>query len=187
MPLITVLLPVYQSNPEQLALSVASVLFAESCDLELVVGLDGAASPRLLQVLEQMISTSAKRMRMLSLPKQGLVGTLNDLIDSSDSQYIARQDADDLSLPLRFRRQQDAMDEDLSRGFCGTQICRCDDQLRPHRHQRRYPTRFRNRTPKLDATSLVISGFALQGSSRSRGLAALCGPLASGCALIQSW
>lgn len=144
MPLISVLLPVYRAHPAQLALSAASVVLSENRDLELVVGLDGAAEPATLAVLETLMATSAVPVRVLELPRQGLVGTLNALIDSSDSRYIARQDADDFSLPLRFTRQHEALEEDPRSGFCGTQICRCDGELRPRRSQRRYPIRLRS-------------------------------------------
>lgn len=143
MPQISVLLPVYRADPAQLALSMASVLLSGIDDLELVVGLDGSAEPELLEVLEPMTGGGAVPVRVLQLPKQGLVGTLNALIDASDSRYIARQDADDLSLPLRFSRQRQALEANPASGFCGTQICRCNHQLQPYRHQRLYPIRLR--------------------------------------------
>jgi glycosyltransferase EpsE len=143
MPQISVLLPVHKANPAQLALSMASVMLSESDDLELVVGLDGSAEPDLLDVLETIMASGAVPVRVLALPRRGLVGTLNALIDASDSRYIARQDADDFSLPLRFTRQQQALAGDPSSSFCGTQICRCDPQLHAYRHQRRYPISLR--------------------------------------------
>lgn len=143
MPLISVLLPVYRANPDHLALSIASVILSACDDLELVVGLDGPAPRELLDVLDTALLHSIVPIRLLTLPRQGLVGTLNALIEFCDSPYIARQDADDFSLPLRFSRQYQALESDRLNGFCGTQICRCDSQLRPRAQQRRYPIKLR--------------------------------------------
>ena len=106
MPLISVLLPVYKASSVHLLLSIASVVLSSRQDLELVVGFDGPAEQDLIDVVTVATSCTDVKARMLMLPRQGLVGTLNALINASDSEYIARQDADDFSLPMRFVRQQ---------------------------------------------------------------------------------
>lgn len=51
---------------------------------------------------------------------RGLVDTLNIGIDLAQGEYIARMDADDISLPERFTRQVAFMDTHPDVGACGT-------------------------------------------------------------------
>jgi glycosyltransferase EpsE len=170
MALISVLLPVYCVKAEHLALSIASVMLSACDDLELLVGLDGPAQADLHEALDLMLVNARFHTRVLTLPRQGLVSTLNALIDASDSSYIARQDADDYSLPLRFSRQCQALESDRVNGFCGTQVCRCDAQLRPRVLQRNYPTALRGQLAyaslfnnPIAHPSLMLRRSALQG------------------------
>jgi glycosyltransferase EpsE len=170
MPFISVLLPIYGSDPSQLLSSIASVMLSDFCDLELIVGLDGPAEDKLLNVLDAVSRSSKTPIRVLTLPRQGLVGTLNSLVDASDSAYVARQDADDFSLPLRFARQVEALQSDQESGFCGTQICRCDSELKPRFRQRRYPTTLRGQLAyaallnnPIAHPSLMVRRSALEG------------------------
>lgn len=143
MPLISVLLPVYGASARHLSASIASILHNNCADIELVVGFDGDPGRLLAQTVEKFDRCHARKVKVLKLPRKGLVSTLNALVEASDSKYIARQDADDISLPSRLSRQQQVMDADCELGFCGTQIKRCDQCLKPFIFQRRYPTEFR--------------------------------------------
>lgn len=167
---ISVLLPVYRPDPSQLAVSLASLMLSDCADLELVVGLDGPAETEVLNILDAASTNTTLPFRILTFPRQGLVGTLNSLVDVSDSDYWARQDADDFSLPLRFKRQVQALQSDRGSGFCGTQICRCDARLKPRRWQRRYPTTFRGQLAyaallnnPIAHPSLMVRRRALEG------------------------
>lgn len=143
MPLISILMPVYRGSACHLSASISSVLRSRCVDFELVVGFDGDPSRLLAQAVEKFDICHSRKVKVLKLPRKGLASTLNALIEASDSKYIARQDADDISLPSRLCRQLQVMDADCELGFCGTQIKRCDQFLKPFRFQRRYPIEFR--------------------------------------------
>ena len=52
----------------------------------------------------------------------GIVKTLNKGIDLVDTEYIARMDADDISLPNRLQKQVEFMDSHPKVGVCGTWV-----------------------------------------------------------------
>lgn len=140
MPRLSILLPVYRANQQYLRESIASIRVSAPIDSEILVGLDGPCNKDISETLEQLQSIKGGPViNVLGLPRRGLVETLNTLIEKSDSQWIARQDADDISLPNRFSLQLEAMESKAATAFCGTQICRCDAEMRPFTVQRSYP------------------------------------------------
>jgi glycosyltransferase involved in cell wall biosynthesis len=142
-PQTSIILPIYRAEPAHLAAALAGLQMAALPDSEVLIGLDGpcpGAIETLLNRAQQQHKTG--QWRVLQLPKRGLVSTLNALLEASDSAYIARHDADDFSLPDRFQRQLEALEARPDAAFCGTQITRCDANLRPLTRQRSYPTSF---------------------------------------------
>lgn len=136
-------MPVYQTEVSQLAESIASLLITAPEDSEIHIGLDGPLSNEGLQLLAKMEKNHGfSRLRVTHFPRQGLVATLNGLIERSDCRYLARQDSDDICLPNRLKQQWMALEERPTYGFCGTQITRCDERLYPNQRQRFYPKSF---------------------------------------------
>ena len=140
---LAILLPIYEADSRHLRASIASLIIGAPEDSEVVIGLDGPCSDINIKVIEkaQELRPSLK-LTILGLKRQGLANTLNQMIERSDSKWIARQDADDYSIPTRFTRQINALEQRPDYCFCGTQITRCDENLRPRDRQRHYPTRF---------------------------------------------
>ena len=142
---IAILVPVYQADREQFSASMASVSIAAPVDSEIIIGLDGPCAEDIYMVIERCSrARSNLKITTLELVHSGLAKTLNTLIEHSDSRWIARQDADDYTFPTRFTHQMNALEEQQEYAFCGTQITRCSNNLRPNKRQRRYPTTFRN-------------------------------------------
>src|SRR5437016_3101798 len=101
LPRIAVVLPVY--NAEQyIGAAITSVLAQTFTDFELVVIDDGSED----RTGEVLTGFSDPRLRVLRFPEnRGLVSALNAGIRESASEFIARMDADDICMPLRFERQ----------------------------------------------------------------------------------
>jgi GT2 family glycosyltransferase len=106
MPRLSVLMPAF--NAEQtIASAVLSTLRNLPRDSELVV-LDDASSDNTLLILER-ISAEDSRLVVHSEPQNlGAAGALRKLLGETDSDFIARMDADDLVLPGRFALQMAA-------------------------------------------------------------------------------
>jgi glycosyltransferase involved in cell wall biosynthesis len=100
-PLVTVLLAVHDGEP-YLRAALASVLGQTVSDLELLVVDDASAdgTPELLAGLED------SRVRVLRNDEQrGLAASLNRGFEEARGAYVARMDADDVSMPRRLELQ----------------------------------------------------------------------------------
>ena len=117
-PLISVILPAFNSAP-YLSKAIESILSQTFGDFELLVIYD-ESSDQTLQIIEDYL-TKDGRIRLIFGRKARLVGALNQGLDFSKGQFIARMDADDFSLPTRFEKQLQQMDI-AKLDFCGSNI-----------------------------------------------------------------
>jgi glycosyltransferase involved in cell wall biosynthesis len=73
---------------------------------EVVVVQDGPVSPEVEAVLDDLMASSPVPLRLVELPENaGLAAALSAGLDACRNDVVARQDADDVSLPERFARQ----------------------------------------------------------------------------------
>lgn len=78
--------------------------------------LDGSAA------VVAAIAASDRRVRLLRGPARGIVGALGHALEHCAGSYVARMDADDLSLPGRIREAAARLDQDPSLGAVAVQI-----------------------------------------------------------------
>lgn len=116
-PAVTVLMPVFNAAPF-LAEAVDSVLAQSYRDFELLIVDDGStdASAKILSGFHD------PRVRLVrNEANTGIVCSLNRGLKLAEgTRYIARMDADDISLPARLERQVAFMDAHPEVGVCGT-------------------------------------------------------------------
>lgn len=115
-PLVTVLMPVYNSE-RYVKQAIQSVLEQTCSDFELLVINDGSSDKS-----EQIIlSFDDKRIRYIKNEKNlGLITTLNKGLDMSKGKFIARMDADDIALPMRLERQSACLLDNPNIGILGS-------------------------------------------------------------------
>ena len=115
-PKVSVLMPVYNAAL-YLREAMDSILNQKFTDFEFLILNDGSTDTS-----EEIVeSYGDARIRYVKNKKNlGLVDTLNKGIDLARGMYIARMDADDISLPGRLARQVDFMDQNSDMGACGT-------------------------------------------------------------------
>ena len=106
-PRISVILPVRDAE-KTLAVAVESILGQTERNFELLVVDDGStdASLRILQEFAELDG----RIRVLSTVNPGIVEALNLGLAEARAPYLARMDADDVSLPERLGLQCDFLD-----------------------------------------------------------------------------
>ena len=114
---VSVVMAVYNGE-RYLEESVSSVLRQTFTDFELIVVDDGSTdgTPDLLARLSQEDS----RIIVICQEKRGLTRSLNRAISIAKGGYLARQDADDVSMPERFEHQVRYLDEHPPVGAVGT-------------------------------------------------------------------
>ena len=101
---ISVCMSVYNSQ-RYLAEAIESILSQTFRDFEFLI-LDDGSTDGSLDLLRYYAARDP-RVRLTSRPNQGLVASLNELVDQAKGEFIARMDADDVSLPERFEREVD--------------------------------------------------------------------------------
>jgi len=117
-PRVSVVMPVYNSE-KYLEEAVQSILGQTFPGFEFIILDDGSldSTPRLLT------DYAARDPRLIIhrfASNQGLASALNFGIHQARGEYIARMDADDVSLPERLEKQIDFMDAHSEVGVCST-------------------------------------------------------------------
>lgn len=103
-PVISVIISVFNGQ-ESLLASIRSLLSQTITDIEVIVVDDGStdSSGSIIKSLQN----SDNRITLIEQSNVGLTISLNRALTVAKGVYIARQDADDLSLPFRLEKQLD--------------------------------------------------------------------------------
>jgi glycosyltransferase involved in cell wall biosynthesis len=118
MPAISVAMPA-RNAADTLSRAIISLQRQTDGDWELVL-VDDASDDGTAAVAEQFAD---KRIRIVrNESQQGVGGSLNRALAAADSDYIARLDADDFSLPHRFEIQRAHLDAHPEIGVLGTRV-----------------------------------------------------------------
>jgi glycosyltransferase involved in cell wall biosynthesis len=122
LPRLSVLLPVYNAA-ESVARAVESILGQSFVDFEVIIVDDGSTDGS-GEILRQF---QDPRVRLSSRENRGLAESLNEALSSARGEFVARQDADDVSEPNRFQRQIDYLDRHPAVGLVGTNYVLVDE------------------------------------------------------------
>lgn len=106
---VSVLLPVYNAG-DTLAQAVESILNQTFADFELLI-IDDASTDNSAVVIRQYASQDSRIQPVFHEVNQGLTTTLNEGLKLAQSDYVARMDQDDESLPHRLQVQWDYLQE----------------------------------------------------------------------------
>jgi len=115
---LTLLMPVYNGE-KYLREAIDSILNQTYPDFEFLI-IDDGSTDRSYEIIS---SYQDSRIKLLKNSKNlGLIQTLNIGLENSDTEYIARMDCDDISLPQRLEKQIVFMDKNPSVGISGTWV-----------------------------------------------------------------
>ncbi len=123
---LTVLMSVYNSE-RFLAESVESILGQTFTDFEFVI-VDDGSSDGSREIIERYAALDSRIVVLANEENIGLTRSLNRGLDVARGHYLARQDADDVSLPQRLARQVEYLDRHLSTGLIcsGIEVIDCN-------------------------------------------------------------
>jgi glycosyltransferase involved in cell wall biosynthesis len=117
-PLVTVLMPVYNGG-EFLNQAIDSVLNQSYKNIEFLIINDGSTD----NSIQTINAYKDNRIRLINNDgNKGLVYSLNLGLKEAKGEYIARMDADDISLKERLEREVDFLMHNREIGICGTSI-----------------------------------------------------------------
>ncbi|WP_434290090.1 glycosyltransferase [Clostridium botulinum] len=105
---ISVVMPVYNSE-KYLNQSIESILTQTYKNFEFIIINDGSTDTS-LNIIKKYANAD-RRIKVISRENKGLVYSLNEGLSVSKGEYIARMDADDISLNKRFEKQVNILDK----------------------------------------------------------------------------
>ncbi len=134
-PEISIVMSVYNGSP-YLHESIQSILNQTFTDYEFIIINDGSSDDS-LNIIKHY-SKYDNRVVVLSHDNIGLTKSLNIAINIAKGKYIARQDADDISLPERLNKQYEWFSNYKDGVLCGTgaYLINSDGELRK---KKKYP------------------------------------------------
>ena len=132
-PKVTVLMSVYNGE-KYLKEAIESILNQTFRDFEFIIINDGSTDST-SAILTRYQQKDA-RIRIYSQENQGLVASLNRGCQLARGEYIARMDADDISLPERLAKQVAYMEANTEVGVLGTWMECINAKGIPHRKVR---------------------------------------------------
>jgi len=116
--IVSIIMPVYNAE-KFLNESIDSILSQTFKEFEFLIFDDGSTD----NSLKIINSYNDSRIKVYSSPVNvGYVKYLNKGIEIAKGKYIARMDADDISLPTRLQEQIDFMEKNPEIGVCGTWV-----------------------------------------------------------------
>lgn len=158
MPLISVIMGVYNCETDRLLRAVDSILSQTEKDFELIICDDGSnkKGKKALSSLPQ-----DNRIRIITLGRNGgLANALNNALAEAKGEFIARQDDDDYSAPERFFEEVKFLRENPDIDFIGTD-CNLFDNEGNIYGKRTMPE-------KIDKTSFLFNSPFIHGSMMFR-------------------
>jgi glycosyltransferase involved in cell wall biosynthesis len=115
MPKISVAMSVFNGE-EYLNQAIDSVLGQTFKDFEFII-VDDGSTDRSAEIIRRY---DDHRIVLLQQHNQGIASALNHALAIARGEYVARQDADDISTPQRFARQVEFLDMHAEIGLVGT-------------------------------------------------------------------
>lgn len=131
-PLISVVMPVYNAE-EYLEEAIESILNQTYENFEFIIINDGSTDTSSC-IIDKYVEKDSRVIHVKN-DNQGISISLNNGIALAKGKYIARMDADDISLCNRFEEQIEFMEANIEIGVCGTWVDFIGD-IRPGEYKR---------------------------------------------------
>lgn len=119
-PFVSVIMGVYNPWDEEVLLdAVKSILSQTYVDFEFIIWDDGS-HPEAGKLVQRLAGLDSRIVVAGREENRGLAFSLNECIRLAHGSYIARMDADDISMPRRLERQVEFLEGHPEYGWCGT-------------------------------------------------------------------
>jgi glycosyltransferase involved in cell wall biosynthesis len=143
---ISVLMSAYNSD-KYIDKTINSILTQSYKNFEFII-VDDGSTDNTLDILKKYSKQDKKIKLIINNKNLGLTKSLNKALKLSKSKYIARIDADDLSLENRLQKQFDYLEENKDIAACGTQGIYIDENNK-ELGKKLLPTSYKNIKNKL--------------------------------------
>ena len=128
-PLVSVIIPCYNAE-KYVELAVRSIMNQTYKNLEILC-CDDCSTDVTFLILQKLADEDSRIKLIKNETNQKIVKTLNKLIALANGKYIARMDADDISLPKRIEEQVKVLEKNNNRiVMCGCNVIHIDESGR---------------------------------------------------------
>lgn len=124
-PLVSVIIPCYNAE-KYVEAAVRSIMNQTYKNLEILC-CDDCSTDRTFSILQELADEDSRIKLFKNETNQKIVKTLNNLVSLANGKYIARMDADDISLPKRIEKQVEFLETHSDIAFCGTNAIIIDE------------------------------------------------------------
>ena len=111
MPVVSVIMSVYNEPESILRSAVESILKQTFSDFEFIIVMDSPENELNCRILSEYSKKDERISLLFNEKNEGLTFSLNRALQHAKGKYIARMDADDVSLPFRIERQKDYLEK----------------------------------------------------------------------------
>jgi glycosyltransferase involved in cell wall biosynthesis len=115
---VAVLMPVWNQKPEVLSQAISAILAQTFTDFQFIIVSNGSNEETMKIIGGFAIADS--RIKVFYLPEACLRKALNFGLEKVNSEFLAIQDSDDISLPYRIEKQVKFLKERPGVSFCGS-------------------------------------------------------------------
>ena len=119
-PLVSVLIPCYNCD-QYVKEAVKSIIEQSYTNLEILV-IDDGSTDNTGNILKELAKEDTRIVYIKNEKNLKLIATLNKGLDLCKGKYIARMDADDISVPTRIEKQVDFLEKHSNIGIVGADI-----------------------------------------------------------------
>jgi glycosyltransferase involved in cell wall biosynthesis len=117
-PLVSVILPCYNCE-KYVEKAIVSILNQTYKNIEIIIT-DDCSTDNTLSIIETLAKQDKRIILIRNKSNLKIIETLNNSIDIAHGRYIARMDADDISLPKRIEKQVHFLEYHPEYAICGT-------------------------------------------------------------------
>lgn len=117
-PLVSVIIPCYNAE-KYVESAVRSIMNQTYKNLEIIIT-DDCSTDGTFAILKKLVAEDSRIKLFKNETNLKIAKTLNNMIQFANGKYIARMDADDISLPGRVEKQVDFLEANPDIAFCGT-------------------------------------------------------------------
>lgn len=117
-PMVSVIMSVYNTKQEYLRMSIESILAQSFRNFEFII-VDDCSNDGSLDILQEYADKDERIVLMRNETNLGLTKSLNIALKKAKGKFIARMDADDYSMPNRFKRQVNYLQKHSDVGAVG--------------------------------------------------------------------
>jgi len=125
--LVSVIMSVYNEKENWLKESIESILLQSYKNIEFIIILDNPDNKKLDNMIETYKKTDERIRYFINETNMGLVKSLNKALGYAKGDFMARMDADDISLPDRIEKQMNYMNAHPDIDFMGARCINIDE------------------------------------------------------------